>query len=881
MDATSIEDRRAINSPLADSPMAFNAAAEVRGRARWIVLPGLVLVLLGAGAMAALLALTAGQHDDATILRIVIGLSVVIAAMAALGFVTVRRAVRTAELIERTAGMLRAANRDLADSRQRFRDFAEASSDWFWESGADHRFTYVSERLGTIVGGDPRAVFGTALTGLGGFVEDADTWREYEADIAAGRAFRDLEIMWQDASEKTLVFRLAGQPVHDEQGRFAGYRGTGVDVTTETMALIEARFMQVVVHDALDSISEGFVLFSDDGRLLFCNAHYRQAYPNIADVLLPGTAFEDILRVAAERGGYQDAQGDIGSWIQDRLKRHLEHEAPVDRQLSDGRWYRISEHATGAGGIVKILMDITELKLREQELAWQADQLANTVNALRESEKRYRQLVELAPYGIAIWDRTAIRFANAAAASILGTGGSSSLEGARLGSHFTGVEDLEARLGRAVEGPGERVACEAVRPNGERRHVEVGAYPAVYKGAAAVLLVITDITDRRRTEEELQRSQKMEAVGRMAGGIAHEFNNMLTAIGGFARLAERNPADEARVLTCVREIAKASDRAAALTAQLLDFSRRRSTEEMEVMALAELVRDLRVFLKPLMSAGVDLDLDIRDAAAHAVANPVMLNQALLNLAINARDAMPDGGRITVTLDVVTPDHAFFSRHEGLRPGGYAVIRVADTGCGVPEAIRDRIWEPFFTTKEPGKGTGLGLWMVYGTVQQAGGAVELASEPGRGCAFSIYLPAVAPPDKGEGGIEPVRLAEGETASVLLVDDEDAVRSYLKLVLEEAGCQVVEAGDGVAALECWDACGGLFDLVVSDMSMPRMNGAELARALEARNPGLRMLFLTGYTSRDKAEGLTATAGRALLMKPISPERLIQAVQDLLAD
>ncbi|HYD69022.1 PAS domain S-box protein [Azospirillum sp.] len=874
MDATSIED------PVV-SPAAPGDAAEVRARVRWIVLPGLLLVLLGACAMAALLAVTADRHDDATILRIVAGLSVVIAAMAALGFVTLRRAVRTAELVERTAGMLRAANRDLADSRQRFRDFAESSSDWFWESAADHRFTYVSERLCTITGGDPRAVFGETLTGLGAFVEDADTWREYEADIAAGRAFRDLEIMWQDGTGKTHVFRLAGQPVRDGDGRFAGYRGTGVDVTTETMALVEARFMQVVVHDALDSISEGFVLFSADGRLLFCNGQYRHAYPNIADVLVPGTPFEEILRVAAERGGYPDAQGDIGTWIQDRLKRHLEHEAPVDRQLSDGRWYRISEHATGSGGIVKILMDITELKRREQELAQQTDQLATTVNALRESEKRYRQLVELAPYGIAIWDRTAIRFANTAAASILGTGGSGSLEGAPLASLFTGVDGLEARLGRAVEGPGERVACEAVRPNGERRHVEVGAYPAVYQREPAVLLVIADVTDRRRAEEELQRAQKMEAVGRMAGGIAHEFNNMLTAIGGFARLAERSPADEARVLTCVREIAKASDRAAALTGQLLDFSRRRSTEEMEVMALAGLVRDLRIFLKPLMSAGVDLDLDIRDASAHAVANAVTLNQALLNLAINARDAMPDGGRITVTLDVITPDGAFFNRHEGLRPGRYAVLRVADTGCGVPEAIRDRIWEPFFTTKEPGKGTGLGLWMVYGTAQQAGGAVEMASEPGKGSVFSLYLPAVDPPDEEDGGIEPVRLPEGEAAAVLLVDDEESVRSYLKLALEEAGCHVTEAGDGVAALERWDECGGLFDLVVTDVSMPRMNGAELARELEGRNPNLRMLFLTGYTSRDKAEGLTAKAGRALLMKPIGPERLIQAVRDLLAD
>ncbi len=847
---------------------------------RSIPLPELLLTVLGLAGVVTVLVIAGMRHDGSVVGTLAAALVSMAVASAGLVFLAVRRGARTAGAMATNARLLDAANRELEASQKRFRDFAEAASDWFWESGADHRYTYVSERLADIVGCDAGVLFGESLLELGRLCEDADTWAEYRADIEAGRPFRDLELTHQDDSGKTFVFRLSGQPVFDEAGAFAGYRGCGLDVTVETMALMDARFMQVVVHDALDSISEGFVLFSADGRLLFCNDRYRQAYPNIADILVPGATFEEILRVAAERGGF-DAGGDLTAWIRARLTRHLEHEAPVNQRLSDGRWYRISEHATGAGGIVKILMDITELKLRESELAGQTARLEATVGALQESENRYKQLVELAPYGIAIWDGAAIRFANGSAVAILGAASFGGLEGAELKRFFLDGPELEARLAPAAKGDAQRLEGEVQRPNGERRHLELGAYPVIYQRESAVLLVMNDVTERRRAEEELQRSQKMEAVGRMAGGIAHEFNNMLTAIGGFARRAERAPGDEARVLTCVREIAKASDRAAALTAQLLDFSRRKASEEMEVVPLADLVRDLRVFLKPLMSAGIAIELDIRDATAHAVANPVTLNQAILNLALNARDAMPDGGALHVTLETVEPGRGFFERHEALRPGRYAALRVTDSGCGVPEEIRDRIWEPFFTTKEPGKGTGLGLWMVYGTAQQAGGVVEMKSELGKGSVFSMYLPAVDPPAAADEGIEAVRLPEGETVSVLLVDDEESVRSYLRLALEEAGCQVVEAADGLDALARWEEHAGLFDLLVTDVSMPRMTGPELARALDERNPDLRMLFLTGYASRDQAEGLTARSGCQLLMKPVGPEKLVQAVRELLSE
>ncbi|CAO3420738.1 PAS domain-containing hybrid sensor histidine kinase/response regulator [Azospirillum doebereinerae] len=835
---------------------------------RWPALPAALAALTGAGS---LLALLAGGEAGAP----AVGALSVMTVLALWG---VRRALRDASALERSENELRAATQNVREARRRARDFAESSTDWFWETGPDHRYVYVSDRLTTILGRDPRSILGHSLLDLGPLVEDSATWAEYRADIEAGEPFHELEVSFEDAAGRRFFLQLSAVPVRGPDGRFKGYRGSGVDVTAETLALVEARFMQAVVHDAIDSISEGFVLFSADGRLLICNERYRQAYPTIADLLVPGTTFAQILRAAAERGGHT-CDGDLGDWVEQRLKRHLEHSAPVNGRLSDGRWYRISEHATGTGGVVKLLMDITELKTREEELAGQTCRLETTVSALSESERRYRQLVEMAPYGIVIWDRVAIRFANTAAASILGVG-VEGLSDVPLAPFLENGNTLEARLSIAADGDGHPVECEAIRPSGERRFLEVRASPAVYRRDPAVLLILNDVTDRRRVEGELQRAQKMEAVGRMAGGIAHEFNNMLTAIGGFARLAERSPGDEARVVTCVQEIAKASERAAALTGQLLDFSHRRVSEEHEIVGVAQVLRDLKVFLKPLISAGIDATIDIRDEDAHTLVNPVTLNQALLNLALNARDAMPNGGALTIALTVETPDSAFFARHGTLRKGPYAVVRVADQGCGVPEAIRDRVWEPFFTTKEPGKGTGLGLWMVYGTAQQAGGVVEMESEEGQGTTFSVYLPAVPPPEPVHQ-LDSLSLGEGESAAILLVDDETSVRTYLRLALEEAGCVVTEAADGVEALERYDEAGGLFDAVVTDVSMPRMNGPDLARALEERNPHLRILFLTGYASKETAAGLTAQAGRHIVMKPVPPERLLQALRDLLAD
>ncbi|WP_049976362.1 PAS domain-containing protein [Azospirillum sp. B506] len=314
-------------------------------------LPGLLAGLTGIGALLGLSA--SGQ----------IGLPAAGALAACSGFAlwSARRAGSAAAALARSNAVLRQAQGALEGLRARSRDFAAVSPGWFWETGRDHRYLSLSGGLTALLDCDPQMVFGDSLFDLGRLVADEATWAEYRADIEAGRPFRDLEVSFEGAHGRDFVLRLSAVPVHGADGRFRGYRGCGIDATAETLALVEARFMQAVMHDAIDSVSEGFVLFNADGRLLICNEQYRRAYPTIADMLTPGRNFSEILRAAAERGGH-GGEGDFGAWFEQRLTRHLQHSAPVDGRLSDGRWYRISEHATGTGGVVKILMDITELK---------------------------------------------------------------------------------------------------------------------------------------------------------------------------------------------------------------------------------------------------------------------------------------------------------------------------------------------------------------------------------------------------------------------------------------------------------------------------------------------------------------------------------------
>ena len=392
--------------------------------------------------------------------------------------------------------------------------------------------------------------------------------------------------------------------------------------------------------------------------------------------------------------------------------------------------------------------------------------------------------------------------------------------------------------------------------------------------------MLRDVSEQRALEEQLLRSQRMEAVGRMAGGVAHDFNNLLTVINGRSDLLRSQLDPGSPLVAEVDEIKAAGDRAAALTRQLLVLSRRRSTSP-QAINLNELVQNMENLLRRSIGEQVELVAHFEQDLANIKADPGQMEQVILNLSLNARDAMPRGGRLVIdTANVsVTPGSALALF--GLDPAPYVFLRFEDSGTGIDPGIRGQIFEPFFSTKDPAEGTGLGLATVYGIVQQSNGHIRVESEPGRGACFEVYLPAISEPvvPVREEVVEPSSPSGSET--VLLVEDEAAVRGLLRRFMDGKGYRVLEAADGEEALKVVEKESGQIDLLLTDLVMPGMGGFELAHRLEAKLPEVKILFMSGYSEGAEAffnSGLVSDA-KNFLQKPFSTDLLAQRLREVL--
>ena len=386
-----------------------------------------------------------------------------------------------------------------------------------------------------------------------------------------------------------------------------------------------------------------------------------------------------------------------------------------------------------------------------------------------------------------------------------------------------------------------------------------------------------DVTDQRHLEEQFRQSQKMEAVGQLAGGIAHDFNNLLTAILGNTQLLLRElpPGDSKR--GDVEEIRKASERAASLTRQLLAYSRRQMLQPV-VLDLNVVVAEMDKLLRRLIGEHIALVTVLAPDLGRVKADPNQLEQVIVNLAVNARDAMPEGGKLTIETANVDLDEVFAQAHLGSVPGAYAMLAVTDTGSGMDATVRAHLFEPFFTTKEVGKGTGLGLATVYGIVKQSDGYISVYSEPGHGSSFKIYLPRIATPARAPAGPQKGGPARG-TETVLVVEDEPAVLSLSRRALEAQGYVVLAASDAAAALRVVERHGGMIHLLLTDVVMPGLSGRELADQLAGQRPGIRVLYMSGYPGDAVVQHGTLPSGSAFLQKPFSPDGLARKVRDVL--
>ena len=381
------------------------------------------------------------------------------------------------------------------------------------------------------------------------------------------------------------------------------------------------------------------------------------------------------------------------------------------------------------------------------------------------------------------------------------------------------------------------------------------------------------------TEKQLFQSQKLEAVGRLAGGISHDFNNLLTVILGYTDISKRNLKEGDPLLRNLDEIGKASERAASLTRQLLAFSRKQVMQP-KVFDMNTVVNDLKKMLRRMIGEDIELRVSSQTDLGNIKADPVQLEQVIMNLVVNARDAMPKGGKLSIETSNVYLDESYAREHVSVEPGEYVMLAISDTGCGMDEETRQRIFEPFFTTKESGKGTGLGLSMVYGIVKQSGGNIWVYSEVGRGTTFKIYFPRVtAEAEEYKRSGDAVEVPKG-CETILLVEDAALVRTLARQVLETAGYCVLEAASAEAALRiCENINGTRIDLLLTDVVMPGMSGNDMSKILLARQPDMPVLYMSGYTDEAIVQHGVLEAGINFLQKPFSPGALASKVREVL--
>ncbi|HEX5692206.1 MAG TPA: ATP-binding protein, partial [Roseiflexaceae bacterium] len=394
----------------------------------------------------------------------------------------------------------------------------------------------------------------------------------------------------------------------------------------------------------------------------------------------------------------------------------------------------------------------------------------------------------------------------------------------------------------------------------------------------ALVLNYRDISNRKRLEAQFQQSQKMESIGRLAGGIAHDFNNLLTAISGYAEFALEQTAPDASTRTDLEEIVKATWRATSLTRQLLAFARRQIIEP-QLLNLNDMIANVDKLLRRLIGAHIELELQLAPTIGMIKADPGQIEQVLVNLAINARDAMPNGGTLTISTNPTTFDHDV-AQQLGLSSGSYIALSISDTGLGMDSETQRSIFEPFFTTKGPDKGTGLGLATCYGIVTQHGGSIWASSEPRQGTTFYIYLPQVQGAAATIAPLEDsVQLPRG-TETILLAEDNGSVRQLVARTLREQGYRVIEATNGAAALELarmqQDTT---IDLLVTDLIMPQMNGKVLFEHIHTARPHIKALFVSGYADEPILRHGRHDAKVAFLHKPFSPASLARKVREVL--
>ncbi len=657
-----------------------------------------------------------------------------------------------------------------------------------------------------------------------------------------------------------------GRATYDGAGRPVQMVGTLQDITDrkrteDALNDSEARF-QTVWEAAFDAMR----LLDEDGVIVAVNAAFCRLFgmPREALVGRPFTATYAGDRDWAEpQRRYRERFRDRAIVPREERRMVLRDGRTVDLEVTS-TYIELPGHATHLLGVIR---DVTERKRAEA--------------ALRASEERFRAMVESTPECVKVVaaDGTLLQM-NPAGLAMLGATAEQAVGRCVYDLVVPHQRDAYRKFNQQVcGGKGGALDFEMVGPNGVRRHMETRAVPLpTAAGAVAQLAVTRDVTDRRNLEAQLRQAQKMEAVGQLAGGVAHDFNNLLTVIIGYSSLLLESGAIDYSSSELIEEIKRAGERSAGLTRQLLAFSRQQVLAP-KILNLNTVVADTEKMLRRLIGEDVRLSTSLAPNLDFVWADAGQVEQVLLNLVVNARDAMPTGGKLTIETANVELDEHYTRDHADAKPGPHVLLAVSDTGCGMRPEVKARVFDPFFTTKGPGKGTGLGLSTVYGIVKQSGGLVGVYSEVGIGTTFKIYLPRTGEPVEAAKARSGVRMPPRGSETVLLVEDEDGVRGLTRHVLTNCGYAILEASDGEEALRVAAQHGGPIDILVTDVVMPGLGGREVSERLLATQPGLRVLFLSGYTDDAVVRHGVLHERVNFLQKPFSPMVLAHKVREVL--
>lgn len=765
---------------------------------------------------------------------------------------------------------LQHAEEELRASYDRLESLIEALPDWIWETNADCSLTYCSPQVESLLGYRPEEVLGKQFADLLAPEEPAAT-REALADrVGSCRPFSGFRAAYAHREGGRVILETSGVPIIDEDGVWRGCRGIHRDVTASVRASERLRRTQY----AVDRMNDAAFWIGPDGRFIEVNEAACRGLGYTKDELLRLRVSDVEAVVPAEswEGFWSDLKRQGRQVFESRHRRKDGSEFPVEVSVnyveSAGEEYHFA-----------VVRDLTARKAAEAELAGARAML--------------QAAIEQSPAGILIADPPdgRIRLANSAAVQIRGAP-TDSLVGIPIGDYVrcwqafypdgTPYDPRQLPLARALL-DGETVRDEELvvhHVDGSDRRLLCNAGPVLGPDGEVLggVVVFSDITEHRRLQQQLSQSQKMEAVGRLAGGVAHDLNNLLSPVLGYSELmlAELEEGDSSR--GAADEIHAAALRARDLVRQLLAFGRRQPLV-VKPVDLNHVLSGFHPFLRRTIREDVRIELLLAEGPLSFEADGRQIEQVLLNLALNAQDAMPAGGTLTMETGWRDLNERAARVHGEVAPGRYVTLAISDTGDGMDERTRERIFDPFFTTKELGHGTGLGLATVYGIVKQHGGHIWVESEPGRGSRFECCFPvseAAAGEDAGEVEVTPP--ARGQE-TILVAEDNAMVRKLAVGILERKGYNVIPASDGTECLEKLQAHDGPVDLLLTDVIMPDTNGRQLYEQVSSARPGIRVLYMSGYTEDVIVHHGVLEQECAFLQKPFTIQTLTDKVRAVL--